>query len=147
MASVLPGITGPLARIGALLRCARRLEKEQWLSAEELAVRRRARLRRLLVRATAAPYYRAVLREAGLEDPREAELYDLERLPFLDRQVIARHGLDAFLTVNPSLLFAVTTSGSTGTPGRFLRGGLEEAEYSARWWRVYAAYGCSLRDA
>ncbi|MGH3742941.1 MAG: phenylacetate--CoA ligase family protein, partial [Micromonosporaceae bacterium] len=44
-------------------------------------------------------------------------------------------------------LFSVLTSGSTGTPGRFLRSKLEEADYSARWWRVYAAFGCRAWDA
>jgi phenylacetate-coenzyme A ligase PaaK-like adenylate-forming protein len=100
----------------------------------------------LLSRATAAPYYRAVLRDAGIRDVRKLQRDEFERLPFLDRQVIAHHGLEAFLTVNESRLFAVTTSGSTGTPGRFLRSSLEEAEFSARWRRVYAAWGCSAFD-
>jgi phenylacetate-CoA ligase len=61
--------------------------------------------------------------------------------------VIARHGLSSFLTVVESRLFSVTTSGSTGTPGRFLRSSLEEAEFSARWRRVYAAWGCGAFDS
>ncbi len=39
------------------------------------------------------------------------------------------------------------TSGSTGTPGHFLRHRLEETDYSARWWRVYSAYGCRPWDS
>ena len=39
------------------------------------------------------------------------------------------------------------TSGSTGTPGHFLRSRVEEAEYSARWWRVYSAFGCRAWDS
>ena len=72
---------------------------------------------------------------------------DLERLPLLDRQVIAANGVQAFLTVDDPSLFSVVTSGSTGTPGRFLRSRAEEAAFSARWWRVYAAYGCGWTDA
>ena len=147
MASGFTNFAAQIAAVWTLVQSARRLKREQWLSAEELAKRRRARLQRLLVRAAAAPYYRAVLRDAGLEDPREIELHDLERLPVLDRQVIAQHGLDAFLTVDRSGLFSVTTSGSTGTPGRFMRSKVEEADYSARWWRVYAVYGCRVWDA
>jgi phenylacetate-CoA ligase len=123
-----------------------RLEREQWLSADVLAARRRTRLREVLGRAAETPYYGAVLREAGL-DPQTVELHDLERLPLLDRQVIAHHGLDAFLTGRRDGLVHVFTSGSTGTPGHFLRSRMEEADYSARWWRVYAAYGCSVWDA
>ena len=132
--------------IGNLLQSSMRLEREQWLSAEVLAARRRQRLQRLLRHAARTRYYGEVLEQASLE-PGYIEVADLQRLPLLDRQVMASHGLDAFLTVRPEGLVRVSTSGSTGTPGRFLRSSAEEADYSARWWRVYAAYGCSLWDA
>jgi phenylacetate-CoA ligase len=138
--------SGPIAAISNLMGSMRRLEKEQWLPPEELAARRRTRLRQLLVHAAQTDYYGAVLREAGVEDPETFEERDLERLPLLDRQAIAQHGHEAFLTVDRSGLVAVSTSGSTGTPGRFLRSKQEEADYSARWWRVYQAYGCGARD-
>jgi phenylacetate-CoA ligase len=138
---------GPVGTVGTLLQSSRRLEREQWLSGEALATRRRNRLRKLLGRAAMTRYYGAVLREAGIADPRAVELSDLERLPLLDRLVMADHGPDAFLTVRPEGLVKVSTSGSTGVPGSFLRSKVEEADYSARWWRVYAAYGCSLWDA
>jgi phenylacetate-CoA ligase len=147
LAAPFANLAGAIAAVSTLIQCSRRLAKEQWLPPEELAAQRRTRLQRLLVRAAAAPYYRAVLHDAGLEDPRRVELQDLQRLPLLDREVIARHGLDEFLTVSRAGLVGVTTSGSTGTPGRFLRSKLEESEFSARWWRVYAAFGCSVFDA
>jgi phenylacetate-CoA ligase len=138
---------GPLATVGALLRSMLRLEKEQWLAADELAAIRRARLGEMMAKASEAPYYKAALQQAGIQDPEWMELSDLQKLPFVDRRVIARYGLDAFLTVDRSDLFGVRTSGSTGDPGYFLRSKLEEADYSSRWWRVYAAFGCSMRDA
>ena len=138
---------GPLAAVSTLMQSMLRLEKEQWLPAEELAARRQTRLQQLLVRAAETPYYGAALREAGITDPARFELHQIERLPFLDRQVIAKHGLDAFLTVDRAGLIDVMTSGSTGTPGHFLRHKLEEADYSARWWRVYSAFGCSAWDS
>jgi phenylacetate-CoA ligase len=147
MASAFSRIAAPIATAWALVQTARRLEREQWLSAEALATRRRIRLQGLLIRAATAPYYRAVLRDAGIKDLRMVQWHEFEKLPFLDRQVMARHGLSAFLTVDESRLFSVTTSGSTGTPGRFLRSSLEEAEFSARWGRVYAAWGCSPFDS
>jgi phenylacetate-CoA ligase len=137
---------GQVGTVGTLLRASRRLEREQWLPGDAMATRRRNRLRVLLRHAAGTAYYGTMLREAGIE-PRSVELGDLKRLPLLDRQVIAEHGLDAFLTVPSDGLIQVITSGSTGTPGRFLRSRFEEADYSARWWRVYAAYGCSLWDA
>jgi phenylacetate-CoA ligase len=138
---------GPVAAVSNLLKSSARLEREQWLSAQELAARRQARLRQVLTRAARTRYYGAALREAGLLNPQTVQVKDLERLPLVDRQVIARHGIDAFLTVRPEGLVSVSTSGSTGTPGRFLRSKIEEADYSARWQRVYSAYGCSVWDA
>ncbi|MGH7580809.1 MAG: phenylacetate--CoA ligase family protein [Gemmatimonadales bacterium] len=137
---------GPVVAVRNLLQSSMRLEREQWLPPEVLTARRLRRLRRTLGRAAATKFYGAALRDAGLNDPGRMDLGDLERLPLLDRHLIARHGLDAFLSVRPDRLVSVTTSGSTGTPGRFFRSREEEADYSARWWRVYNAYGCSMWD-
>ncbi len=137
---------GPVAAVGTLLQASMRLEREQWLPAETLAERRLPRLRQMLARAARTKFYGAALREAGLS-PKRFELSDLARMPLVDRQVIAKHGIESFLTTSPDGLVNVFTSGSTGTPGRFLRSKIEEADYSARWWRVYSAYGCSVWDA
>ena len=138
--------SGPLATIGNLLGAMRRLEGEQWLSPAKLDARRRDRLRAVLTAAAASPYYAGALRRAGITRPGAVQLEDLARLPLLDKSVLGAHGLDAFLTVPREGLVQVQTSGSTGTPGRFLRSKAEEADYSARWWRVYQAYGCGARD-
>lgn len=135
-----------VAALWAIARTARRVQAEQWLAPSVLAARRLERLRNLLARARRAPFYHAALIQAGVGDPAAFQERDLERLSLVDRQVIARHGSDAFLTRPPDGLFAVTTSGSTGTPGRFLRSRVEETEYSARWMRVYLAHGCGIRD-
>ena len=50
--------TGPIATISNLLGSMRRLEKEQWLSAEELAARRRSRLRQVVAHAAAGALLR-----------------------------------------------------------------------------------------
>lgn len=136
----------PIAAISNLMSSMARVAREQWLTPDELAARRQSRLREMLARATASRYYREVLGAGGF-DPRTFEPSDLARLPLLDRHVMARHGLDAFLTVDRANLVAVHTSGSTGMPGRFYRSKAEETDYSARWWRVYQAYGCGMRDA
>jgi len=138
---------GPIATIGTLLASMRRLEREQWLPADELTRERSARLRRVIAAAAKTSYYGSALRRAGFADPADFQAADLHRLPLLDRQVMGVHGLDAFMTVPRDGLVGVSTSGSTGSPGRFFRSKLEEADYSARWWRVYQAYGCGSRDA
>jgi phenylacetate-CoA ligase len=139
-------LTAPISMLGALLQSSARLEREQWLSADDLAARRVGRLRRLLKQAMRSAYYRRVLKEAGLDRIHPVMPADLARLPLLTRQVIAQHGIEDFLTAGSRGLLSVATSGSTGTPGRFLRSPMEEADFSARWWRVYAAYGCRMWD-
>jgi phenylacetate-coenzyme A ligase PaaK-like adenylate-forming protein len=146
MALPLIPTNGTFATVSTLLQSTRRAEREQWLSPEALASRRESRMRELLAHATAARYYRGAIRGAGI-DPARFTLDQIGRLPFVDRQVIAQQGEDAFLTVPRAGLIDVMTSGSTGTPGHFLRDRLEETDYSARWWRVYSAYGCRPWDS
>jgi phenylacetate-CoA ligase len=146
MITALGSVTAPVSMLNALLRSSLRLEREQWLSPDALAARRGARLRNVFGRARRSEYYRRVLREAGLDQVEAIQLSDLSRLPLLSRQVIAQHGIDAFLTAPRVGLVSVATSGSTGTPARFLRSPVEEADFSARWWRVYSAYGCRMWD-
>jgi phenylacetate-coenzyme A ligase PaaK-like adenylate-forming protein len=87
-----------LSSIGALTAASRRLRRDEWLSPGEMASLRRDRLRRVLSEAAGAPFYRAALRQAGLSVG-ELEPGDLSRLPIVDREVMAREGLEAFLTV------------------------------------------------
>jgi len=134
------------ATVSTLLQSTRRAERQQWLSPEALAAGRESRMRELLARATAAPFYRSAVGDAGI-DPATFRLDQIGQLPLVDRRVIAEHGEDAFLTTGREGLIDVMTSGSTGTPGHFLRHRLEEADYSARWWRVYSAFGCKPWDS
>jgi phenylacetate-CoA ligase len=146
MALPLIAASNTLATVSTLLQSTRRAEREQWLSPEELAERRQSRMRELLARAAEARYYGAAIRAAGIR-PASFTLDQIGRLPFVDRRVIAQHGEEAFLTVAREGLIDVMTSGSTGTPGHFLRHRLEETDYSARWWRVYSAFGCRPWDS
>jgi phenylacetate-CoA ligase len=120
-----------------------RRKSEQWFTSERLGRVRALRLRRILAKARRAPYYRGVFSALGARIPPD---FRLGQLPLLDKRVLAQHGLDAFLTRGRHGLLSVTTSGSTGEPAVFLRSPLEEAEFSARWWRVYASYGATTRD-
>ena len=121
-------------------------KREQWLSANEIAAGRRQRLANLLRQARRAPYYAQLFREFGLEKPENFNVAALRRLPFLDKQVLSSRPIEDFLTVNRKRLLQVATSGSTGHIATFLRSPAEEADFSARWWRVYAAYGCTGLD-
>ena len=113
MALPLIATAGPVASVGTLLQSSLRLEREQWLSHEELASRRLTRLRQILAKAAKTSYYGAAMRAAGI-DPAKAELRDLERMPVLDRIVIGKQGHRSLMTVDKTGLVQVRTSGSTG---------------------------------
>jgi phenylacetate-CoA ligase len=124
------------------IQTARR-KREQWLDVATLAKLRDQRLRSLLEDAQAGSYYRRVVPRLSGERT-AAQL--VRQLPVLDKQILSAEGIDAFLTKGREGLLSITTSGSTGEPAVFLRSPAEEAEFSARWWRVWAAYGGVLRD-
>ena len=139
-----------LEQVGSALALpwvAARYRRDQWLPAERIAQLRERRLARLLRRAAAAPYYRELFERAGLRLDRPLGSAELARLPLLGRTAMETAGLDAFLTVDRRRLFTIFTSGSTSRPGMFLRSAFEEASFSARWARVYAAYGCGTFDS
>ena len=73
MAMPIIAAADPVAAVGTLLQSSMRLEREQWLSASELAARRLTRLRAWIGRAAKTKYYGAALREAGI-NPRTMEL-------------------------------------------------------------------------
>jgi phenylacetate-CoA ligase len=124
------------------LQTARR-KREQWLDPAALARLREQRLRKIVEDAQASSYYRRVLpRLPGAGTARQL----VSQLPVLDKRILSAEGVDAFLTKGREGLLSITTSGSTGEPAVFLRSPAEEAEFSARWWRVWSAYGGAPRD-
>ena len=56
--------SGPFTAVSGLLQTSLRVEKDQWLPPDELAVRRQVRLRQVLAAAARTRYYGAVLRDA-----------------------------------------------------------------------------------
>jgi phenylacetate-CoA ligase len=121
------------------LHTARR-DREQWLDPERLRQLRASRLAHLAARATRAPFY--ARRLDGANGAPEA----LRKLPPVSKKEFLEAGLESFLTAGRAGLITMTTSGSTGQPTVFLRSPAEETEFSARWWRVYSAYGARARD-
>jgi phenylacetate-CoA ligase len=117
--------------------------REQWLSEPELSRLRDARLAKLITAARQSRYYGEALRSSNTEP---VTPNDVHVLPILTKAILSTEGADAFLTRGAHGMLKVTTSGSTGTPSVFYRSPLEEAEFSARWWRVWAAYGAGPRD-
>ena len=122
-----------------LYQAARQRRKEQWYPSAQLAELRARRLRRLAEIASQAPYWRDTFQRAGLVSSELSEAA-LNRLPLLEKATL-RSSTQEMLTEPASGLFPVNTSGSTGVPLQVLRNQRDQAEVSALWARLFAAYG------
>jgi phenylacetate-CoA ligase len=137
------GKLGGLASLFSLPLYAARRNREQWLTPAQLANLRSVRVRKLLVAARAAPYYRRILPRSPVTGDADSLFDDV---PLLDKTIIREQGHEALLTAGGDGLTPVFTSGSTGEPAKFLRSPGEETEFTARGYRVFAAYGGNARD-
>ena len=122
-----------------LFRAARRRRQEQWHTPAQLARIRARRLRQLAEVAYQTPYYRDVFTQTGLA-PGDLTEESLNALPVLDKAGLRSAG-DRMLAEPAASLFPVNTSGSTGIPLQLMRNQRDQAEVSALWARLFAAYG------
>jgi phenylacetate-CoA ligase len=137
----------PITQFLALLGASRARRREQWLSPEELARLRAARLSRLAEAANRTPYYRGMFQAAGLTPADLSDERALTRLPTLEKAALHASGHDQLLAEPAGRLFAVTTSGSTGQPLKVLRSARDQAEISGLWARVLHAFGHRVFDS
>lgn len=97
------------------------LEASQFWDIGQLEEYQNARLRKLITHAYKnVPYYNKVMRERGITPKDINTVYDLEKLPFLTKDIV-RNNLNELTARNSSGLHreSVHTSGSTGTPLNF----------------------------
>src|SRR5689334_3061428 len=127
-----------------LYRAARQRSREQWFSPFGLAEIRERRLRRLAVLAYRSPYYRELFTNAKI-GPDSLTEESLQQLPILEKTTLRANG-DRLLPSPDRPMFSVNTSGSTGVPLQLMRNQRDQAEISALWARVFAAYGRRIRD-
>lgn len=107
-----------LPALPAFLKTYRLLKKSQWWTKEQLADYQMQRLGKLLNHAYEnVPYYKEVFDERGLKPKDIQDFSDLQKLPFLTKEII-RDNLNDFKARNyPADKFEyVTTAGSTGIP-------------------------------
>jgi len=117
------------------------LQKSQWWSKEQIEAYQLLQLKKLVEHAYAnVPYYHTVFDERGLGPNDIRDLTDVERLPFLTKDIIREH-LHALMARNYAVrdLELVQTSGSTATPLGFY---YERGASRAREWAfVRSAWG------
>jgi phenylacetate-CoA ligase len=97
------------------------LKKSQWWSQEQVEAYQLQQLRRLLCHAyDYVPYYTKLFDKLGLKSENIQSLKDLQKLPFLTKEIIKKHITDLKATNYPESKFELSrTGGSTGQPLRF----------------------------
>ena len=119
------------------------LQKSQWWSREQLEEYQLQQLSKLLNHAYEnVPYYKKVFDERGLKPKDIQDFKDLQKLPFLTKEIIQDNLSDLKARNYPADKFEyVTTGGSTGIPlGFYYEKGvsraIEEAFMKTLWDRV-----------
>ena len=130
-----------------LLRTLEELERNQWLSPEELEDLQWGRLKALLAEVTAhVPYYRDLFREKGLSVDDIEGPADFRRIPFLTKDII-RGESKRLVTENPLRKgFASSTGGSTGAPLYFYGDEASGPVRRANTLRCYRWAGVDIGD-
>jgi phenylacetate-CoA ligase len=91
------------------------LEKNQWLTSDQVAGIQREKLLTLLRRAAVhAPYYRDLFRERGLRIDDTTVPSDLEALPYLTKEIITQNKERLVTEETGRKGYASSTGGSTG---------------------------------
>lgn len=95
----------------------RSLLDSQWLSEGDLKRYQEERLAGLVAHAArSVPYYARVFRERHVAACEIRTLDDLQRLPLLTKRLLRTRGRDLVAAPTPRGLFALHTSGTTGSP-------------------------------
>jgi phenylacetate-coenzyme A ligase PaaK-like adenylate-forming protein len=114
------------------------LMESQWWPRERIEALQAKRLKRLVAIASKVPFYRERFHDAGVGPDAITTLSDIGRLPILERADLRRLGVSG-LRVAGSWGMRASSSGSTGTPVRFLwpleqMRWLDAGEARARGW-------------
>lgn len=137
------------ARYGRVLNKARRfLSESQWWSWEQHRCYQLQQLQLLLQHAYEnVPYYRRVMREAKIEPKDFNSLEDLQKLPFLTKELVCRHKEELIAENMYRRKVATNTGGSTGKPLEFYweRGRTRSLE-RAFMWRQWSWAGFRYGD-
>ena len=131
------------AILGALALAQVMRDSKRPLSAVKSIANRRLK-RTLTLAYRHVPYYREVMDSADFRPERDYKgPQDLMRLPILTKEIIKRHGEDAFVWRGTDLFrcFSESTAGSTGSPLRVWRAPYARALELAKYMRVLLTNG------
>ncbi|MCZ7566032.1 MAG: AMP-binding protein [Burkholderiales bacterium] len=122
------------------------LEASQWWPVDRLESHRVLGLRRLLTHAGQhVPYYRRLFATAGFDPAKLQKTGDIERLPFLTKDLV-RANLDALKSSRAEKLLRFNTGGSSGEPLIFYVGTERVSHDVAAKWRATRWWGVDIGD-
>jgi phenylacetate-CoA ligase len=123
-----------------------RLEKSQWLSAEQIEADQITRLRQFLDKiGHSVPYYRQLFQNLGFEAQKLQSLDGLRALPLLTKTDI-RAGVEALKADGHGPLSRYNTGGSSGEPLVFYMGKGRKSHDVAAKWRATRWWGVDIGD-
>ena len=127
-------------------RMLREMNKEQWVTPEQLTLLQEQRLKQLLSYALhTVKYYRELAQESGWNVAHFQSASDLARLPFLTKQII-RNRLEDLKSKEAHGVHKFTTGGSTGSPVAFYLGPTRVSSDVAARWRAESWWGVGIGD-
>ncbi len=128
------------------VKARREMEASQYWPLERLETLRLERLRTLLDHAGRhVPYYRRLFSDLGFDPSGMGRLEDLQRLPFLDKQLIRAHQDDLKSELAADLA-RFNTGGSSGEPLIFFIGNERVSHDVAAKWRATRWWGVDIGD-
>jgi phenylacetate-CoA ligase len=131
-----------------ILRLRRFFERSQWMPPEKLRAYQESRLRGIVEQAYShVPYYRRLFDERGLKPRDICQIEDLQKLPLLSRKTVREHFRE--LRASNAWRFRpaiAETSGTSGTPLRFLVDRPANVLEFAYYWRHWSWAGYRLGD-
>ena len=128
------------------VKALKQLEKNQWLSKEEIQIIQIKRLRDLLIHASEhVPYYSELFSQISFDPNQINSVADLIRLPFLTKSLI-RENSDRLKSDIPDNLSRFNTGGSSGQPLVFYIGNERVSHDVAAKWRATRWWGVDIGD-
>ncbi len=122
------------------------MEQSQWWSREQIIAFQADRLKQLISTAyQQVPYYRKVMDESHINPDEIGHVLDLQRFPFLTKQLI-KANTDALKAKTASQLQRFNTGGSTGEPLIFYIGKERVSHDVAAKWRATRWWGVDIGD-
>ncbi len=124
----------------------RALEQSQWLTKDQLDQLQSQRLRDFIHSVSASvPYYQALFNELNLDPNSIRSATDLQKLPFLTKQII-RANTDRMKAVDAKSLNQFNTGGSSGEPLVFYIGNERVSRDVAAKWRATRWWDVDIGD-